>query len=320
MEINIILCLILCILLNYNLKAQSNSNYRQNNQNNNIFGEKEEDINNFTGYIYYLPENTIKLPDFSKLIPVGEIYTNSLNVKEQDFDQGFPGVTDRFEYFAIDYIGKFYLEDSCFYCFILGSDDGSKLYIDESLVIDNDYTHAFITKTNCISLSKGLHKIEVQYFQGPRYSVGLILCFKKIDDRSYQIFNLSQFYPILVNDNDSTIDISIGDEILFDFNSYELNKKAKHVLSEMKRIIIDKTKIESIIIEGHTDDIGSEEYNLVLSINRANAVKLFLTEIGVDSKYIITKGYGKTKPKFPNIDNENRKKNRRIEMSIIKSK
>ena len=42
--------------------------------------------------------------------PVGTIYTNSLNVSPQRFDESFPGITDRFEWFAIDYTGKFWIE------------------------------------------------------------------------------------------------------------------------------------------------------------------------------------------------------------------
>ena len=320
MKKNFILCSIICALSNLNLKAQSDSNLRPNIQNYNVFGEKEEHINNFTGYIYYISENALKLPDFSKLKPVGKIFTNSLNVENQDFEKGFPGVTDRFEYFAIDYKGEFYIKDSGIYCFILGSDDGSKLFIDDSLLIDNDYQHSLTYVYKYIWLKKGLHKIEVQYFQGPRYSVALILRYRKFEDKNFQIFNLSKLYPISVNEKDSSIDISIGNEILFDFNSFELSEVAKRALKEIKRVIIDKTRLKSIIIEGHTDDIGSDEYNMKLSVNRANAVKAFLANIGVNSEYIITKGWGKTKTKIPNVDDDSRKKNRRIEISIIKLK
>lgn len=318
MRTNLIFYSILCVLFNLNLKSQLNLNPPTDIQNINVFGEKDEHINNFTGTIYFIPENTQKLPDFNKLTPVGKIYTNSLDVEEQNFEKGFPGVTNRFEYFAIDYKGEFYLKDTSVYCFVLGSDDGSKLFIDDSLLIDNDYQHWLIYVYKYIWLKKGLHKIEVQYYQGPRYGIALILRYKKLEDKLFQIFNLSLLYPISVNEKDSSIDISIGNEILFDFNSFELSEVAKKALNEIKRVIIDKTKLKSVIIEGHTDDIGSDDYNMSLSLNRANAVKVFLAGVGVNSKNIITKGYGKAKPKFPNIDDESRKKNRRIELSVIK--
>lgn len=282
------------------------------------FGNKDENINNFTGHIYFLPEYTNKLPDFSKLTSVGQIYTDCLNISDQDFKLGFPGVTNRFEYFAIDYKGKFYLKDSSIYKFLLASDDGSKLYIDGNLVIDNDYGHSIFSKTNFIKLNKGVHEIEVQYFQGPRDRVALQLLYKKSDEKTFQLFNLTNFYPISVNETDSQIDVSIGDQILFDFNSFELCDASKNVLSEIKRILIDKTKLKSIIIEGHTDDIGSETYNMGLSLKRANSVKLFLISIGISPQLLFTKGCGKSKPKVPNIDDESRKMNRRIEITILK--
>src|SRR5689334_293453 len=59
------------------------------------------------GLIYHLPPGVGSLPDFGTLWPVGAIYTTHLNVPPQDFSVGFPGVTNRFEWFAIDYSGRF---------------------------------------------------------------------------------------------------------------------------------------------------------------------------------------------------------------------
>ena len=73
--------------------------------------------------------------------PVGSIYTTSLNVWPQNFDEGFPNVTDRFEWFAIEYTGKFWIENSGHYRFSLLSDDGAKLYLNDRVVIDIDGVH-----------------------------------------------------------------------------------------------------------------------------------------------------------------------------------
>jgi hypothetical protein len=54
------------------------------------------------GQIYYLDDGTDHLPDFSQLRPQGTISTTTLNVPAQSFEVGFPGVTDRFEWFALD--------------------------------------------------------------------------------------------------------------------------------------------------------------------------------------------------------------------------
>jgi CubicO group peptidase (beta-lactamase class C family)/outer membrane protein OmpA-like peptidoglycan-associated protein len=292
----------------------------KNNVGNSDFGNKDEQINNFTGNIYFIPEGSKKLPDLRKLEPVGKIYSNYIYIKKQDFKKGFPGVSARFENFAIDYKGQFYIKEESDYCFAVGSDDGSKLFIDDSLIINNDFIHSLEFKSNCINLKKGLHKIEVQYFQGPRYEVALILRYKKMGEKAFQLFDLSLFFPVKINENDSSIDVSMGNDILFEFNSFELSEAYKLALSEIKRIIIDKVKFQSIIIYGHTDDTGTEAYNMKLSLNRANAVKNYLTTLGIDTKSTITKGCGEKQPKVPNTDDENRKENRRIEISIIKDK
>jgi hypothetical protein len=88
------------------------------------------------GLIYHIPKDTARLPDFEKLKPVGSIYTSSLNIPPQDFRDGFPGVTKRFEWFAIDYTGRFWIDKPGLYTFVLTSDDGARLYIDGQLIID----------------------------------------------------------------------------------------------------------------------------------------------------------------------------------------
>ena len=127
------------------------------------------------GDIYLLDVNTAKLPDFSKMKPVGSIYTTELNMPTRHWDKGFPGVTDRFEWFAIDYNGVFLVKKIMTLKFKLSSDDGSKLYIDDAIVIDNDGLHSTQMKEGSIKLLPGRHKIEVQYFQGPKDEIALVL-------------------------------------------------------------------------------------------------------------------------------------------------
>ena len=146
------------------------------------------------GEIYYISPATQWLPKFEKLTPLGAIYTASLNVPPRDFAAGFPGVTDRFEWFAIDYKGRFWIEKPGKYRFALTSDDGSKLYIDERLVIDNDGVHAPLTAKGNVELSGGSHDIRVSYFQGPRYAVALVLEVSRPGER-WRIFSTEEFKP-----------------------------------------------------------------------------------------------------------------------------
>ena len=127
------------------------------------------------GKIYYIPRNSRRLPSFDKMKPVGTIYATALNVPSRPFNQGFPGVTRRFEWFAIDYTGRFWIQDPGVYEFSLTSDDGAKLYIDGRELIDNDGQHLPVTVQGRIDLSGGIHRMRVSYFQGPRYMVALVL-------------------------------------------------------------------------------------------------------------------------------------------------
>jgi PA14 domain len=128
------------------------------------------------GNVYHISEFAKKLPsNLGKKKPVGTIYTTSLNIPTQDFRAGFPGVTKKTEWFAIDYTGKFWIQTPGKYKFVLTSDDGSKLYIDDQVVIDNDGLHSTLAKDASIELTQGIHKIRVSYFQGPGFQIALVL-------------------------------------------------------------------------------------------------------------------------------------------------
>ena len=125
------------------------------------------------GNIYVLPVNTRALPDFGRLTPVGTIYAKMLNVAPRDWREGFPGVTDRFEWFAIDYVGAIYVSRPGRYQFRIVSDDGSRLLVDGRQIIDNDGLHTARSMSGAADLDTGDHRIRVQYFQGPRFMVAL---------------------------------------------------------------------------------------------------------------------------------------------------
>jgi outer membrane protein OmpA-like peptidoglycan-associated protein len=72
----------------------------------------------------------------------------------------------------------------------------------------------------------------------------------------------------------------------------------------------------NILIEGHTDDTGSDELNINLSQKRAEAVSEFLQANGIAGSRLQTKWYGETQPKYANDSEENRQKNRRVELAV----
>lgn len=158
------------------------------------FGVTVFDSIGLRGDIYLLRPDTTSLPNLRKMKPVGAIYTNALNIPPRDFKEGFPGVTDRFEWFAIDYTGGFWIENPGKYRFLLASDDGSKLYVDNKLVIDNDGIHAIQTEVATVKLKGGAHRIRISYFQGPRTSLALVLGVSRMDE-PWRVFNTRDFLP-----------------------------------------------------------------------------------------------------------------------------
>lgn len=159
------------------------------------FGTTVVDSAGFRGTLYYLKPNTGILPDsFRRLKPRGVIYTRSLNVTARHFTEGFPGVTKRLEWFAIDYDGRFWFERAGRYRFALTSDDGSLLFIDHQLLIDNDRMHPAQTKEAGIELARGAHQLRVSYFQGPRDDVALVLQVA-IPGEELKIFTADDFKP-----------------------------------------------------------------------------------------------------------------------------
>ena len=123
---------------------------------------------------------------------LGTVYTSEINVPDRSWTKGFPGVTDRFEWFAIDYHGSLKANKAGHYTFRLASDDGSKLFIDGKLLINNDGVHGYYSKTGEIDLDETSHEVRLQYFQGPRTEIALQL-FSKLKDEKEQIFPGTNF-------------------------------------------------------------------------------------------------------------------------------
>lgn len=84
-------------------------------------------------------------------------------------------MTDRFEWFGVLYTGTFEILDEGLYGWRLQSDDGSRLWIDGTEIIDNDGVHGFESKDGEVRLSKGPHAMRLWYFQEPATEIGLQL-------------------------------------------------------------------------------------------------------------------------------------------------
>ena len=104
-------------------------------------------------------------------------------------------------------------------------------------------------------------------------------------------------------------------DILFDVNKSSLKSDARVALAKLSGILLVMSEFK-IRIEGHTDSTGTPEYNLKLSKQRAESVKLFMTDEGIDNKRMSAIGFGIQKPIGDNATAEGRKQNRRVEIVL----
>ncbi|GIW22347.1 MAG: hypothetical protein KatS3mg068_1354 [Candidatus Sericytochromatia bacterium] len=133
------------------------------------------------------------------------------------------------------------------------------------------------------------------------------------------------------NDKDVTVDkdgnLTIKDSVVFDFGQHELKQegkiKLKRIGNKIKNILDkDKSSIKyfDILVKGHTDNIGGERENWELSSQRAISVTSFLKnecKLSLPTYRVLPVGMGYFEPKVKNNTEENRAKNRRIEIKII---
>ncbi len=114
--------------------------------------------------------------------------------------------------------------------------------------------------------------------------------------------------------------LRVGADFLFDFDRAQVRPEAGMALDELAARIVSARK--AVMIEGHTDAIGTESYNQGLSERRAGAVRVSLVERGLPHDRMLVRGYGKSRPTAPNqhvdgTDNpDGRQKNRRVEVVI----
>lgn len=117
----------------------------------------------------------------------------------------------------------------------------------------------------------------------------------------------------LQNEN---LKITMNSEVSFDYNSAQLKPAFTGTLDKVADIL-KRYPRSSIRITGHTDNRGSTQYNQQLSEQRAQSVKWYLSDRGVDPNRIIAEGRGELQPRATNDTEAGRQLNRRVEMLIV---
>ena len=124
-----------------------------------------------------------------------------------------------------------------------------------------------------------------------------------------------QFSRILeTRDSERGLIVNMSD-VLFDFGKYTLRPVTREKLARVAGILLNYPDLK-IDAEGHTDNVGSDEFNQTLSEKRATTVIEFLKEQGIMETSLTAKGLGKSVPVVPNTTAKNRQQNRRVELII----
>ncbi len=193
--------------------------------------------------------------------------------------------------------------------------DSTNIGLDAEIVITNlDKKETIIKK---VSKNKdGKYVVELR--EGDKYEInvngpkGFSFYNKKVDmssDKNTKKLDV-RLKPLTAK---TKIELN---NITFETNSADLNLSSDKELERVVKFLTDNPKIK-IEIQAHTDDVGSKKYNQKLSDKRALSVVNYLIDKSIVKDRLIAKGYGETMPLVSNDNEENRAKNRRVELKIV---
>jgi len=262
------------------------------------FGQADPALNQLVGRLYFLPPGTSSLSDALTSLPVeGVLWADRLNVTQRPFTLGFPGVTKRTEWFALVFEGSFVVDTAGSYQWRLHSDDGSKLWIDEQLVVDHDGLHPPTSKSGAVELKSGPHRIRVAYFQGPAQEVALQLFVTPpgLEERVFVVTDFARQRALVFKRLGATATregtlISLDVTKLFVPGKAELSKESRVVLEDVASAL-KSTPRAAVSLRGLTTPGPSEESKPGLSEARVAALKRALAERDTGEARLDDKGW-----------------------------
>lgn len=169
---------------------------------------------------------------------------------------------------------------------------------------------AIIALTGCTSAEKPMKEMVITETENQFVMEDIDVSKKTLEELI--VFNEE---GVTIRKEGNNLVLSMPELVLFDFNKYEVKNKVKGSLNTLVKALEENPDIR-IKIDGYTDFIGSEGYNLELSVKRAKAIKNYLVDRGVKSSNISIEGYGKQNPIANNATAAGRAKNRRVEFII----
>jgi len=139
---------------------------------------------------------------------------------------------------------------------------------------------------------------------------------KAEDDKAVLRSQLLQQLNLILETRDTARGLIVNlSDVLFDFGQYTLRPGARERLAKISGIVLAHPGLQ-LEVEGHTDSVGSEEYNQQLSENRAASVRDYLVQQGVSRNNVTARGFGETTPVASNDTAADRQQNRRVELVV----
>ncbi len=282
-----------------------------------LLGQKTPVFDTFKGDVYKLPFNKFR-DSYGKHVyqydKIGSVEWNEINISDRHIDDGFPDIEAK-KLFGIVLKSTVTIKEKACYEFILNSDDGTKFWIHDQLVLDNGGEHVMTEKRDTIVLKAGTYPVKLWYNQLYPDRFGFI----------FKANNVGQTCPMakeLIETKAPKLaktpikKLNFESKILFHTNEYKIKKEATSYLNKLCANIKEMNPKKMLIV-GHTDDVGDFDYNLDLSLKRAEALKKYLMDnLNLVDVEFISKGMGERFPIAPNDTEEGRMQNRRVEIIV----
>ena len=200
--------------------------------------------------------------------------------------------------------------------------EGSIVSMNDKAPLNNELI-VFKSKKNTNeyqAISDASGKFSTRLPAGDKYDI-YVMGFQ--DSSSYNVLDIpalpaNSFYkkPFTVNLEFEPAKTFVLDNVEFDFGKAILRLESYNALDNLVEYL-NRKSTERIEIGGYTDNIGSDEKNIVLSLDRAKAIVAYLVSKGISNDRLVAKGYGAEDPIEDNSTEEGRQKNRRTEVKIL---
>lgn len=165
-----------------------------------------------------------------------------------------------------------------------------------------------------LNLAGGLHDLRLEHWQRESAKLTLRLSMGK-DPKKLSVLDMNRNgVAQAAREPDGSLRLVLAEGILFDYDQDALNASAERALNAVFDGSPGAGAAGAIKVEGHTDDRGSDDYNLGLSRRRAESVRTWLVAHGREASSIVGEGFGEKRPRVPNDTEAHRHANRRVEL------